>query len=589
MMHRCIIFFLLLGSTVGCESLLGDFTITPPAGDSGPVASEAGAESDAAAGAGSSATVRAITSDVSVYLGQSASVDASMSTTTQGSLAYAWRVKSTPNGSRVMTTSLTGATSAAVSFVPDLVGRYVLEVTVRGPGASDTHASTVTVAQPQVLFVKGVLGSPQPDRDGGGQGSVSYAIADFDGGNAHPVLCADMVSSVSNQGSLAPFAAYGGRAYDYWEAPPGMPSKFAAFTLDNDPDAGLSSHLWAGTSASTCSSPAADLGSVAFGPGRPFGSEPHFNSDGTRFVVFDRQWQIVTYSADGSGSPHAVATYPVKPADARSILDPVGVAAGGGYVVEPPRVAWTATGLAWAEPTAIGWEIVTAPDQSNATPTTYMTCQGVIPREIAMLSDGTIIASFRQTRQASENLYRLKPDAQQNCSFEQQYTNLSEARSSTATDFAVSPDERQIAFLQIDPATQDASPWMQGSSQLPGGYLYVVPVAGGTPTQLSSAPFIYGPRWIGGATALVLTRLDGYFSSTGGLATSVLVVAPDGGGVQVVAQGDGVATFVSTSGNAGCSAAGASAPGAGGAAPWFMVLLAGLRRCRSDAEGKIDR
>src|SRR4029077_19986709 len=117
---------------------------------------------------------------------------------------------------------------------------------------------------------------------------------------------------------------------------------------------------------------------------------------------------------------------------------------------------WTADGLAWAQPTASGWEVVTAPDSPDAgEPTTYMTCKGVTPRQIAMLDDGTVIASYRPTAQSSENLYQLKPNAQQICTREQQYTNLSSADGATATDFAVSPDGTQIAFLQIDPGAQD--------------------------------------------------------------------------------------------------------------------------------------
>jgi hypothetical protein len=245
-------------------------------------------------------------------------------------------------------------------------------------------------------------------------------------------------------------------------------------------------------------------------------------------------------------------------------------------------VTWTATGLAWAQPTLDGWEVVTVPDAPNMMPMTYMTCPGVTPREIAILPDGTVIASYRETPQSSENIYRLKPDAKQNCSHEVQYTNLSDAGSSTATDFAISPDATLIAFLQIDTGLQNASPWVQGNSQWPGGYVYVVPLAGGTPTQVSSEPAIYGPRWIGGGTAIVFTRLDSVSPITGRPATSVVVVAADGGGEQIIAQGDGVSTFVSTSGNAACSI-GRAGGGRGGAAKTVgfaaLVMFAyGLRR-----------
>ena len=216
--------------------------------------------------------------------------------------------------------------------------------------------------------------------------------------------------------------------------------------------------------------------------------------------------------------------------------------------------------------------------------------QGRHPRQIALLADGTVIASYRQSPQSSENLYQLKPNAQQSCSREQQYTNLSDASGATATDFAVSPDGTQLAFLEVDPAAQDASAWMAGSSQLPGGYLYVVPVAGGTPQQASSDPAIYGPRWIGGGTALEFTRLDGIIAATGRLATSVVVVSPDGGPEQVVAQGDGVSTFVSTSGNAACSvvAPGRIGPGGAAGAVFGLATIAalGVRGHRRERRGQ---
>ena len=216
-----------------------------------------------------------------------------------------------------------------------------------------------------------------------------------------------------------------------------------------------------------------------------------------------------------------------------------------------------------------------------------MTCKGVTPRQIALLADGTVIASYRQSQQLGENIYQLKPNAQQSCSREQQYTTLSNSSAATATDFAVSPDGTQLAFLGLDPEQQDASAWMQGSTQLPGGYLFVVPVGGGTPLQVSNDPVLYGPRWIGGGTALEFTRLDGVVGATGRLATSVVVLAVDGGSEHVGASGDGVTTFVSTPGNAACSVAGSAELGRGsvsgaafGAAGLLAFCVRGQRRDR---------
>jgi hypothetical protein len=569
MHRRAVALILPFVALVACTSLLGDFAVNEATVDAGGTTDTTYVETGTSEVV---AVVQAITSDVSVYVGQTATVDASSSTTSQGALTFSWTVASAPPGSRVRTGSLAGAASARASLVPDVSGEYALRVTVHADGSSDTASAKVHAALPQVLFAQGTTA------DGGG-GSAYYAVADFDGGNARPVLCPDVITDAS--APIARLVAYAGRAYDYWEAPPGQTSKFAAFTVDFVPDSGLFGHLWAGTTASSCDASPVDFGPVGFGPGRPFGSEPHFNPGGSRFVVFDRQWRIVTYPADDASAPQVIATFPVPYAQARSVLDPPGFDAGAGYLFEPPRVEWTAGGLAWAQPTAGGWEIVTAPDIPDAgPPTPYMICNGVTPREIAMLRDGTVIAAYRLTPQSSENLYQLKPDARQNCSHEQQYTNLADSGRSMATDFDVSPDGTQIAFLQNDPSLVDASPWMQGGSPLPGGYVYVVPVSGGTPTQVSTEPAIYGPRWIGGGTALVFTRLDG-ISSTGNPATSVVVVAPDGGARHVIAQGDGVTTFVATSGSGACSVGGAAAEdGAkrGGVSLWLLAVAGPVAR-----------
>jgi hypothetical protein len=546
-------------TTVACTSLLGDFT-------SGGGGDDAGAIPDGGvADAGSrptSAVVHASAADVSVYVRQAATLDASGSTTTQGTPTFAWAFTSVPPGSAVTARSISGASASQATFAPDLPGDYLLEVTVRAPGGSDTARPKVTALLPEVLFARGTAGNA------GAAGTAVYTIADSTGGGSRDVLCPDAYDDAA--AAMPQLASYGGRAFDFWEGEAGAPSRFAAFTMDALPDGGLSAHLWAGTSGSTCAAAPADFGAAPFGPGRPYGSSPHFNASGSRFVVYDRQWRIVTYPAQPTGAavaPQVIATYPVPSGQARSALDTTGVDMGSGYIVEPPRVEWAGDALAWAQPTANGWEIVTAPDSADAgTPTVYMTCKGVTPRQIALLADGTVIASYRQSAQSGEDIYQLKPNAQQSCSREQQYTTVSSSSAATATDFAVSPDGTQLAFLGLDPQQQDASAWMQGSTQLPGGYLYLVPIAGGTPAQVSNEPAIYGPRWIGAGTALEFTRLDGVVASTGRLATSVVVVAVADGGEQVVASGDGVTTFVSTSGNAACSVAESTELGRGGAA-----------------------
>ena len=567
---------------VACSTILGDFSVSPGgASDAGAIE---GATTDAPMPMEATPGVcQAVVSGPDVYVGQLATVDGSKST--GANLSFSWTVRSAPSGSLVATASLQDPRSATASFVPDVAGNYDLVLAVSSATCNGSSATQRVVARsPQVIFAQGNVADTGP--------SATYTVADLDGGNAHALMCSDtIVTSVPNQ--IAMLAAYAGRAYDFWEAPSGQPSRYAAFTLDDSADAYFT-HLWAGTTASTCASPPADLATNGFGPGPPFGTEPHFRPDGLRFVVYDEQWNVVTYASEGSTAGTVVSSYTAgqnTPVALDASFDPVPYE----RPAEPPRVEWTAAGLAWARPTATGWEIVTAPDtaaSSGFVPTPYMHCGGVTPRQIALLRDGTVIAGFRQTPSSGEDIYLLKPDSTQACIFERRYTSSSDTGTATATDFAVSPDGNWLAFLALDPTTQDASPWTFPPNGLyPGGYVYVVAVGvseGGTPQpqQVSTEPAIYGPRWIGGGAFLVFTRLDGT-SHGSAPATSVVVVSPDGGAEHVVASGDGITTFVSTSGSAGCGVVGAAsggAPtGAGSALGGLAVLAAMTRRRRRGA------
>src|SRR5579883_1045531 len=110
-MRLCAIALLVLCvPAAACSSLLGDFSLseaTPDAstggGGPGPADAEAGARD---AGGEPAPTVHAVVSGVSVYLGQTATLDASRSTTTRGTPTFSWSVSSQPQGSAVTTASL---------------------------------------------------------------------------------------------------------------------------------------------------------------------------------------------------------------------------------------------------------------------------------------------------------------------------------------------------------------------------------------------------------------------------------------------------------------------------------------------------
>jgi hypothetical protein len=580
----CLGSVVVVASAIGCSNLLGDFSLSAAGThDSGAMADAPPGDASADAIDGPAAPCSAMAVAPDVYVGQVVTADGSQST--GDNLAFSWSVRHAPNGSGVTTASLQGMASPVATFVADVEGRYDLVLTISSATcAGSTWLVSPMARYPKVVFAEGRVTSTAAWAD--------YVVADVDGNNAHSLVCQDMPATIPpNQ--IATLGAYAGRAYDFWEAPSGQTSLFAAFTLDNSADA-YSTHLWVGPLDSSCQAhPAHDLGNAGFGPGPPFGLEPHFSPDGARVVVYDNAWNIVTYATDGGTEGTVVASYAAgqsapQPFDAS--FDPVAYP----RPAEPPRVEWTPRGLAWARASATGWEIVTAPDTSEDggfVPTQYMHCAGVPPRQIAMLKDGTVIASFRQTPGSGEDIYLLKPALSMDCVVEQRYTSSpnADAGTSTATDFAVSPDGKWLAFLALDPTTQDAAPWAIPQGGLyPGGTVSIVAIGvpdGGAPQpqQVSSEPAMYGPRWIGGGTRLAFTRLDDP-GTDGAPATSVVVVSPDGGGEQVVASGDGKSTFVSTSGSGGCSVGGVRrthpGPLQGAVAGGVLAIVAATRVAR---------
>jgi hypothetical protein len=553
-----------------CTSILGDFSTGPATKD----ASGDGPNSDGTqpGDGGSDANahgIHAVASGQRVYVGQKATVDGSKSTSSfPGTPTFSWTVLSAPPTSSVTSGSLAGKNTASASFVPDVEGKYELELTFASGSHNSKAAATIMAYAAEVFYFEGTatgeggLVAPGPDASG----SLGYYAVDSTGKNARPVMCPDYQPVGLGIGEVG---LWGGIGFDTWEGEAGDPPKYAGFTVDTNPSAplGYDSHLWSGTSLSSCdAAPPIDLG-IFPGTGTSlteYGMNPRFSPDGSRIAFFDQLANIVTVASDGSGAPNVVAAYDMGAPDG---------SAGGTFDPSPieavvPRVQWQGTSVAWVRPTPTGWQIVTAPDMAAAPVTVYMSCTSVTPRQFAFLPNGNVIASFRTSTTAAENLYQID----KTCVVVQQYTSLSDTSGSVATDFSVSPDGKSLAFISIDPAVQDASPFSFGSTPFVGGYLFVGPVdKSSDPVQVGASPALYGPRWIGGGTLLVYTRIDP--ATDGGYpASSAVVITPDGGFTKQVASGDGLTTTLSTSGNGACSIGGrAVGPGA-----LSLLSLAGI-------------
>lgn len=575
-------------STLSCSSILGDFSAGSGPTDSGSASSTSPmidatsgtdgspATDSGASDSGQSGVVVVSATGVTTYVGQTATVAASGSTTPSGgALSFTWTFASTPTRSALTDSALSGAMTSKVSFVPDAPGTYSL--TVNAVAGSATGMTTVTVhaVAPPVFYMFGSL----VDGDAATFTSAYY-VSGSDGTQAHAVTCPVTGPTVS-QGffSAAPQISQffpPDDFTDFWEAPAGQASRFAAAVYNADPSG--NPILFSGLEDASCASPPT---LIAYDGGS---AQPRFTPDGSRLVFLGvADTNIVTVNSDGTDL-RIVSNYAagVPEAGLADDTDPSGLNF-------PPRPQWVGTSVAWvrqysasSDPPA--WEIVKADDVVGATPQRYMACPGGTPREFQFLSDGTVIVAYRPTANTGpENLYRLAPDGSQNCTIVVQYTDLGNSQLSQATDFAVSPDQTQIAYVQFDGVSDDAGYPSQG---LPGGYPYLIQVDGGASTRLSNDFLMYGPRWIGDGTRLVATRYDG-LTDGGGLvqaATSIIVRAPMAGPTpSPVVSADGYTSFASAGSNGGCRAA-PWAPSSDGAlfgAVGAAALVRVLRRRRS--------
>jgi hypothetical protein len=605
MRRKVLALFCAATFTAGCTSLLGDFNTGPAQSDaSGDSASapdsettgdvgakgeggekgdggekrEGGRDASDAGDAGVEPT--AVATGATVWVTELATVSGAMSHAPSGALSYSWEVSNVPTGSVIKTASLSSHTSITASFTPDVAGNYTLKLTVTDGKNTSTAEATVIAVAPQVFYSKStaLTSAGLSDEGDGGGGSYAFWVGDFDGVDNHAVTCA---STLLNSGSLpASWPIFSANFLDFWEGEAGAPYVFAGFSVevfDAGPDAeatNFRSRLYAGTNASSCtSSPPVDLGPWAAGGTVSFAYGPRLNATGTRIAFPGDDLNIHTVAVSGLpttlvDSYFANGTGTVAEFETPSL--------GPAFV---PRPGWFGTSVAWARPTsATAWQVVTAPDMASGPISVYMNCAGITPREVQILSDGNVVAAYRESTSAPLNLRLFKTDSAQNCTLIRTFSSLSNSSAATATGFSISPDETTVAFSQYDPAVDDASL----EDDISVGFIYVAPIDGSSPpTRISNDPSIYGPRWIAGGHLLAFTKLDSTASADANAATqlSIVVISPESGTETVVENSDGVSSIVTLSSALSCSSSSRPA-GAGALATLSLVLAARLARRR---------
>lgn len=427
-----------------------------------------------------------IVSDVVVYLGSPAVVDAAQ---TRGE-GYSWNLTSAPSGSTLTTSSLAGATSARASFTPDVAGEFVLELAATVRGARMTKTSRVTAEAAPLFFMQTNV------TDGGRY--VEYRATGSDRSNNRPIACPIPQGGAKSDSDFVHDAfALADLALDWWEAPAGRASRVAFARVETAADGGTSSQLALGSSDSSCATPPVLIGHLEEnGPPGAVILQPRYSPDGERVAFIDELesgFVVETAGYDGA---------------ARRKLGrfcPDGVDACAGFSKIPARPQWLdAHTVGWArvreDDAGRSWEVVLANDTDNADLRVHMFCPGVVPRTIAFLRDGSVIANPLATTTANLAIYRpSRPGGI--CQLARTLTTLPSS-GSYARDFALSPDESEVAFVRR--GTLAGEPEPDGGEPTYGGILYTVPTNGGEASPLGGAEqyALFGPRYVASASQI---------------------------------------------------------------------------------------
>lgn len=497
-----------------------------------------------------------IVSDLIVYVGSLAAIDAAQ---TRG-VDYQWTVKTVPAGSAVSTASLGGSTSARASFVPDVAGEYVLEVSAVARGARGTKSVTVTAAPAPIFFLRARLA------DGGGY--LEYRSTGNDRSHDIPITCPTQTSVSSSPAEFVQRASsLADVALDWWEAPAGRPSRVAFASAQLSADGGRENLLALGSSDTSCANPPLILHHLQGGgdPEDPL-LQPRYSPDGARVAFIDKLASGYTVESVGHDG-----------ADRRRLgrFCPDGVDNCAGHAAIPARPQWfDMHTVGWPrdrqDDAGASWEVVLANDSATSNVRVHMICPGFAPRSIAFLRDGAIVANplivASSTDLGIADLVVYRPSKPGGiCQVVRNLTNLPNS-GSYAREFSVSPDESEIAFVRRGTLAGEPAP--DAGDPYYGGVLYTVSTNGGQAIPFGGAGefALYGPRYVasasqlawngvvpGGASGSTPNLVDGgvpamKLGSRGGNDIRPLAVSDLDSGVYVLGGGNG-----SSGESGGCS------------------------------------
>jgi hypothetical protein len=537
----------------------------------------------------SSASAAAVAKDVTVYVGQTAQLDGSASTPSTATLT--WTIESVPLGSAVASANLKNATSAKPSFTADVVGDYTLKLTVVSGTDTSTKNVKVTAVYAPVLY-----GDFSVDA---GLNYQEMRVATTAGTNAHALHCTVPDDAGTNPTLLVAHASVGGA--DWWEAPAGQESRFAYVVNERQGDAALyTSYIAAAVTSSSCTgTPARKLVTATNiaatnAVGLFEAHMPKLSRDGNRVAYVDNRAigaTLATIGFDGTNAHAHIAPYLAYPDGGQQPDASGGFGSPGTRATNvsrdyfPPR--WTPAGkLAWAQllvPTR--FQIMTADDADDATPSLYMACTASRFNSFEMLPDGNVLANVAISLDggaAALDIFVLRPNAvTKECEVVKNLTNLTTPQSS-ASGMSLSPDGLRVAYINEDTSTDAGGAPTKAA-------LFVANVDGLTPAaQVPGAPLgaphdqniavpRNGPRWVAGGSSLTWGQNAATIDAgDGGIAIAVIPAA-GGTATAVATSGPGHVVFVASS---SCSIAqsGGSAVMAFGSLGAFIALAIRRRR-----------
>jgi MYXO-CTERM domain-containing protein len=485
---------------------------------------------------------------VTLYIGGVARLDGS--TSTGSGLGYAWTIKTVPAGSTIATASLATANTAVTTFTPDKLGIYELELTVTAGTQASKATATATVVDPPIFYY-------DSDEDAGTFGARLFVTGATASDGGKPVACFERDS-----GAYTTFARRTATAgTDWWEAPAGQPSKIA-FIMEATVDGGQAATLFATTSTGSCAAAPTKLDFIAppaNGNQHAF-EQPRISPDGTR-VAYARQTadgaQIATVGLDGMT---------LRTLGSRNADNDGGALPEAGLDGFPQsRPFWIGnTQVGWIETIAAdAWQIARANDAASATREIIARCTGSPPTQAASLPNGEILVSQFSNSSGVQLIAYPIVAATKTCGTPRVLTPAPDG-GTTATDFALSPDGKEVAYLTFEGSLAETR---------------IVKVDGtSAPRKVGTFDGAQrGPRWVA-AGSFVSFANDGPSLDAGWEAGVIAVVPADGGGVAVAATGTTVQAI--GNGNFNCSMGNVAGSGVAFAGVAGVAMLRLLRRRR---------